>query len=155
MMFAANTAPLAPPALVRVADAPAEAKVDFVNEPLFLDIVRRADLLRGTVEVYRGSLADGDGDELPAWGLFKSEVKDLAALDFKAHQSLEQRGLDGDLKCILRGISADLTLRMGDLDLAADIKTKDKALKELSYLLRDNVEVIKTPPTVHSGVPAA
>jgi phosphoribosylformimino-5-aminoimidazole carboxamide ribonucleotide (ProFAR) isomerase len=39
-----------------------------------------------------------------------------------------------------------LTLKIADLDGAKDVKAKDKALKEMTYLLNDNVEVITAPP---------
>ena len=71
----------------------------------------------------------------------------------KGHLELAKRGTDGDLKCILRGISQDLPKRLDDLMKADKPDTRDDALKEMSYLLRDNVEVITTPPTAESGVP--
>jgi hypothetical protein len=146
LLFASNTSAAPPVGIVRIADAPAAANVDFRKEPLFVDIVQRAGLLLGQVESYRAYLKDDASGDFEAYGLFKQEVSKLSDMDFKAHQSLEQRGLDGDLKCILRGISADLSLKMADLDGAKDAKTKDAALKELGYLLNDNVEVITSPP---------
>ena len=150
MLFAANGPMISHPALVRVADAPAAAKPDlgasFASEPLFVGIVGRAQRLLGKVGAYRGALAkDGAGD-LADYDTFKFEVKTLSDLDFKAHEELAARGTDSDLKCILRGISADLALKLADLDAAADGAAKDKVLKDLSYLLNDNVEVIKAPP---------
>jgi hypothetical protein len=145
MLFAAN-GPMPEPALIRVADTPVAANLNFAQEPLFVGIVNRAQRLLGKVGAYRGALARDGQSDLADYDIFKSEVKTLSDLDFKAHETLADRGLDSDLKCILRGISADLTLKLSDLDAAADGPAKDKALKELSYLLNDNVEVIKAPP---------
>ena len=65
--------------------------------------------------------------------------------------SFKERGTDGDLKCILRGISQDLPLKLQAVDAAAVGPARDAALTDLFYLLRDNVEVIITPATVTSG----
>lgn len=146
MLFAAHGPISAQPALVRVADAPVAAKPDIAKDPLFVAIVSRAQRLLGKVGAYRGVLARDATSELADYDLFKFEVKALSDLDFKAHEDLADRGVDSDLKCILRGISADLTLKIADLDAAIDGEARDKALKELSYLLTDNVEVIKAPP---------
>jgi len=42
-------------------------------------------------------------------------------------------------------------VRLGQVESAADTKTRDNALREMGWLLRDNVEVITTPPTATSG----
>ena len=146
MLFAANGPMSSQPVLTKVAEAPAAIKADIAQEPLFVDIVARAKLLLGTVNRYRAVLAEDGAAELPSYGEFKFRVTTLADLDFKAHESLAARGIDSDLKCILRGISADLALKMGELDRAADAPAKAKMLKDLSYLLNDNVEVITAPP---------
>jgi hypothetical protein len=59
---------------------------------------------------------------------------------------LAARGTDGDLKCILKGISQDLSVKLKALEAAPDAKARLQAVKELTYLLRDNVEVITSPP---------
>ena len=64
----------------------------------------------------------------------------------KGHIELKARGTDGDLKCILKGISQDLPLKLGDLKTAATGSAQDEALKQMAYLLNDNVEVITAPP---------
>ena len=69
----------------------------------------------------------------------------------QGHKLLAARGTDGDLKCILRGIAQDLPVRLGEVEKARDPKARDRALKEMTWLLRDNVEVITTPPKVTSG----
>ena len=146
--FTASTSPMhGQAALIRVADTPPSAgSVVFQKEAMFVDIVQKAGMLLGQTKAYRDSLKTDAEEGLEAYSLFQQEVKRLSDMDFAAHKSLEERGLDGDLKCILRGISADLGLKLGELDAATDLKSKDKALKELSYLLNDNVEVITAPP---------
>jgi hypothetical protein len=119
------------------------------REPLYADIVRRATSLRRETETYRlglkgsSTLSDPDG--------FAAEVAALSALDLQGHLDLAKRGTDGDLKCILKGISQDLPRKLAEVEQAKDAAAKDAALEEMVYLLRDNVEVITTPPTVQSG----
>ena len=68
----------------------------------------------------------------------------------QGHLLLAKRGTDGDLKCILRGISQDLPLKLDAVTTAATPKDRDLALRDMAYLLNDNVEVITTPATVTS-----
>ncbi len=131
-----------PTAVPTVAAAPTTA---LAQEPLFADIVGRAGALKAQVEAWKGKSAlDGlDG--------FKARIGELAELDMKGHRLLAERGTDGDLKCILRGIAEDLPVRLKDIEAAGDQAARDNALREMVYLLRDNVEVITTPPTATSG----
>jgi hypothetical protein len=64
----------------------------------------------------------------------------------QGHRLLAQRGADGDLKCILRGIAEDLPIKLKAVEISPDGAKRDAALTDLGYLLRDNVEVITTPP---------
>lgn len=122
------------------------ASTTLAGEPLFADIVTRAGDLKGRVEAWKGLAGD-----LPGFAGFKADVARLAELDMQGHKILADRGTDGDLKCILRGIAQDLPVRIAEVEAAADGKARDRALDELIWLLRDNVEVIVTPPTVSSG----
>jgi hypothetical protein len=119
------------------------------QEPLYADIVRRATRLRQQTEAYRaglkGSRALSDPDS------FAADIAALSALDLQGHLDLAKRGTDGDLKCILKGISQDLPRKLAEVEGAKDVAAKDAALEEMVYLLRDNIEVITTPPTVQSG----
>lgn len=120
----------------------AEAAVSpLAAEPLFADIIGRAGALNGKVQAWKGQA-------IPAgeFASFKAEVATLAQLDMKGHLLLKERGTDGDLKCILRGISEDLPLKLGAVEAAADPAARDAALTDLGYLLRDNIEVITAPP---------
>lgn len=120
--------------------APAPAS-PLVSEPLFADIIGRAGELNGRVQSWKGKPIDP-----AALARFKADVGELAALDMKAHVVLKERGTDGDLKCILRGISEDLPLKLAAVEKAKDAAARDAALTDLGYLLRDNVEVITAPP---------
>ena len=71
---------------------------------------------------------------------------ELAALDMKGHVTLKDRGAVDDLKCILRGISQDLPEKLSAMSAAKTVKDLDMALRDMVYLLNDNVEVITAPP---------
>ena len=64
----------------------------------------------------------------------------------QGHVVLKERGTDGDLKCILRGIAEDIPVKLGAVETAASPAERSVALDELAYLLNDNVEVITAPP---------
>jgi hypothetical protein len=114
-------------------------------EPLFADIVTRARALKAEAEAMGPSNA-------PATDDFKSGIADLAALDMAGQKVVRERGNDGDLACILRGIAEDLPVKLAALQLANDPTARDSALKELIYLLNDNIEVILAPPGPASGI---
>ncbi len=143
-LWLASAAPTAATLTPDVAAAAPPSSV--AGEPLFLDIVRRADALKAAVDAWKGKSGPLDG-----FDIFKTQVAELSKLDMDAHLLLKARGTDGDLKCILRGISQDLPVRLKQVETASDQRTRDMALKEMSWLLRDNVEVITTPPTATSG----
>jgi hypothetical protein len=134
------------PTLLPAFSVAAPAVGHLMSEPLYADIVGRAKGLKAIVETYKKS-----GATLPNLDDFKVRVDALAALDMKGHLDLAARGTDGDLKCILKGISQDLPRKLAELTAAATPKDRVAALDDMYYLLRDNVEVITTPPTVTSG----
>lgn len=108
-------------------------------EPLFADIVQRAGALKAQAEALK---AGSD----PVGETFRRQVGELSALDMKGHVTLAQRGTDGDLKCILKGISEDLPLKLAAVDEAKTPAARADALSDMIYLLNDNVEVITAPP---------
>ncbi len=110
------------------------------REPLYADIVARAAALKKEVDAFRRA-----GGATPDFDRFRDKVEALSALDMRGHLDLAQRGTDGDLKCILKGISQDLPKRLAELASATG-PARQKALADLSYLLNDNVEVITAPP---------
>jgi len=138
------------PAPVSAAPAMQVAPASVAAEPLFADIVRRAAALKTRAETYRKGL--GADPAAPAATLadlagFKVQIGELSALDMKGHLTLKERGAVDDLKCILRGISVDLPEKLSAMQAARTVKEQDLALRDMVYLLNDNVEVITAPPT--------
>ena len=136
----AMAAALPPP----VADAP----VSVADEPLFAEIVTRSSAMRGIVSTW---LAAGAADNAafgvsPEFQLLQRGTALLAERDMQAHLVLKERGTDGDLKCILRGIAEDMPLKVAAVAAATTPAERRVALEELHYLLNDNVEVITAPP---------
>jgi hypothetical protein len=130
-----------------VASAAAPAvTANLAQEPLYADIVDRAKRLKGVIDEYRKS-----GAPIRDLDAFKTKINALADLDMKGHLDLAARGTDGDLKCILKGISQDLPRKLAELSAATTAKDRAAALDDMFYLLRDNVEVITTPATVTSN----
>ena len=128
-------------AAAAVAPTPADAPVSVASEPLFADIVARSARLKSLVDGWAGVMPAAD-----AFAAFRTEAEALAALDMQGHLVLKERGVDGDLKCILRGISEDMPKRLEAVSAAASPQEQAIALSELAYLLNDNVEVITAPP---------
>lgn len=128
--------------------AAAEVPVSVAGEPLFADIVARSGALKGVVDAW---IAAGHADHADFWtGAeftgFKARAADLAARDMQGHLILKERGTDGDLKCILRGIAEDIPVKVAGVEAAPTPAERRVALDELQYLLNDNVEVITAPP---------
>jgi hypothetical protein len=145
MLWFASASPVSMPAAVPAVSAPASV----AGEPLFADIVRRAGGLKLRVEAYRKSLAAdpaAPAAPLKAFDAFSGEITELSALDMKGHITLKERGAVDDLKCILRGISQDLPEKLAAMGAAKTVKDQDLALRDMVYLLNDNVEVITAPP---------
>ena len=128
--------------------AVASAPVSVAGEPLFVDIVTRSTTLKTMVEGWGTSgLIDQDGFlNGAAFADFKVQATALAEMDMQGHLVLKERGTDGDLKCILRGISEDMPKKVSAVETAATTAERRVALDELVYLLNDNVEVITAPP---------
>jgi len=152
-LASAHTGPAQP--MIRI-DAPVIAPAQpqsVASEPLFADIVARAGKLKADADAYRQTLAKETGAKatggpvvLPKFDDFQTGVAALSGLDLLGNQELAKRGTDGDLKCILRGISQDLPKKLADLTGAKTAPAQDAALRDMSYLLNDNVEVITAPP---------
>jgi hypothetical protein len=119
--------------------APAAAPASVANEPLFADIIKRAAALKVAADGFKS-----DAGAIP--DQFQQDIAELSALDMKGHLTLKERGTDGDLKCILKGISEDLPLKLDALIKAATPSARKAAAIDLAYLLNDNVEVITAPP---------
>ena len=116
------------------------------SEPLFVGIVQRAGKLKAEARAYESARLDGGLDKLQDFSSFEAGVAELSSLDMQGHVTLVQRGYTDDLKCILKGISQDLPVKLKALEAANDPKSRHDALEDMFYLLRDNVEVITAPP---------
>ena len=142
-----SASPQAVAAHVQIAALSAPASL--AQEPLYADIVRRAKGLNTRIRIYQAK--PGDMADLNS---FRNEVEALAALDMQGHFDLKARNVDGDLKCILKGIAEDLPVRFSEMASATTPEARLTALKEMSYLLNDNVEVVTQPPGPKTPTPA-
>ena len=132
---------LTDPAVAATAASTPTAETPVAGEPLFVDIVSRSQTLKGVVDGWIET-----GFDAAAFAGFRQDAETLAALDMQGHVTLRERNVDGDLKCILRGISEDLPGRLDAVQEASDDRERDVALSELSHLLDDNAAVILAPP---------
>ncbi len=130
------------------APAPAVALRGVASEPLYADIIQRAQRLESAVAALRtpDRKASPTATPLPGFDRVKAEAVQLAELDMQGHRDLAARGTDGDLKCILRGISEDMAGKLAAVEAATTGPSQDVALDELRHLLIDNREVITAPP---------
>ena len=124
----------------------APAQNPLAHEPLYADIVGRAGRLKSKVSTYRAAAPATSLASLPGFDTFKSDIAALSSLDMQGHVDLAKRGTDGDLKCILKGISQDLPRKLSEVEQAATPAARASALQDMFYLLRDNIEVITSPP---------
>lgn len=126
----------------------ADAPVSVAHEPLFADLVERSGSLKAIVDGWIATgAAEAEGFLAGAAFIgFKAQAADLAARDLQGHLVLKERGVDDDLKCILRGIAEDMPKKVAALEAAPNAAERKVALEDLAYLLNDNVEVITTPP---------
>jgi len=138
----AGAAPAQPiPAVAAAAPTPVG------KDPFFMDIVARAGGLKTQVEAYRTALGSSvTAIALNGFDDFTARIGQLSTLDQQGHVILAARGTDGDLKCILHGISQDLPLKLAAVVAAKTGHDQDLALRDMAYLLNDNVEVITAPP---------
>ena len=143
-LVAADAPATTAPTLVATAAAPA----NLAQEPLYAEIVSRAKGLHLRLK------SASPAAPVPLDAL-RADVEALAALDMQGHYDLKARNVDGDLKCILKGIAEDLPQRLQDLAAASDSAAREAAIKELTYLLNDNVEVVTAPPGPATPPPAA
>jgi hypothetical protein len=143
LMFAAASGPPA----ARLQLAVAEAPTPVASMPLFVDIVGRAGKLRSEIEAVRKGLAGAPAPvALPGGDGFTADVGQLSALDQQGSDWLKINHPGDDLKCILHGISQDLNAKLTAVKDAKTAHDEDLALRDMGFLLRDNVEVITAPP---------
>ena len=125
------------------------------EEPMYADIVARSRTLKAVVDrwIAEGAAQDQAFAERADFIDFRTAALELSERDMAGHIDLRDRGTDGDLRCILRGLSEDLTVRVDELAAAATPGDRTEALSELAYLLNDNVEVVIAPPGPDAGTP--
>ena len=143
----ALTLALTPASFTEAAPAPGPL-VSVASEPLYAEIIDRATRLEARVAALRTPAlkASPTAVSLPGFAELKAEAVRLAELDMQGHRDLAARGTDGDLKCILRGISEDMAGKVAAVESATTGAAQDLALDELRHLLIDNREVLKAPP---------
>jgi len=120
-----------------------------VSEPLYADIISRARTLEaevGALEALPGLKASPGVVAVKRVRALAAPAETLSRLDMKGHLDLEARHRDGDLKCILKGVSQDLPRKLAAVEAARTGAEEYAALDELHYLLDDNVGVITAPP---------
>jgi hypothetical protein len=126
-----------------------------LQQPLYREIVRRAAVLRGDVDSYSKSIAGaGALQPLDGFDAFSGRVGALSGLDEQGHVELlagAYTGELGDLKCILHGISQDLKVKLTAVSTAKTIQDEEAALRDMRYLLNDNVQVIDPPKHLASN----
>ena len=124
------------------------APVSVAGEPLFMDIVSQSTAMRNIVGrwIEAGAADNQAFGSSPEFELIAAGARSLAERDMQGHLVLKERGTDGDLKCILRGIAEDMSKKVDAVRAAATPAERRVAIDELHYLLNDNVEVITAPP---------
>lgn len=141
---------VAQPISTQVNDLPpvSDSASALASESRFVDLVDRARGLKAVVDAWiaTGAAANENLHGQPDFIAFKGETEELARRDMQAHLLMKERGTDGDLTCILRGISEDLPKKLEAIEKAQGTDARKIALEEMAYLLNDNVEVIMAPP---------
>jgi hypothetical protein len=126
-------------------------------QPLYRSIVAEAAGLRSDVDAYRKiTMGAAAPQPLARFDAFSARINQLSTLDEQGHVELmagAYTGDLGDLKCILHGISQDLKVKLTAVAAANTGHDEDLALRDIRYLLNDNVEVID-PPKRGAGVAA-
>ncbi|WP_292052880.1 MULTISPECIES: hypothetical protein [unclassified Brevundimonas] len=118
------------------------------DEAGFRDIILEAGALRDMARSWLSSseiTADLFVQTQP-YLVFKTRALRLAQANMDAHHTMKARGTDGDLTCILRGISEDIPKKLDLIEAARNGDERRQAADEIAYLLNDNVEVILAPP---------
>lgn len=134
---------------------PAPPPATLAEEPMYADIVSRSRTLKAIVDAWiaDGAAQDQTFAQRADFIDFRTAALELSERDMAGHIDLRERGTDGDLRCILRGLSEDLPRRIETLAAAQTPNARGDALSELSYLLNDNVEVVMSPPGPTAGAP--
>lgn len=133
-------------ALAATSAAPAPS-APLLSEPLFAGIVAKAETLEAQARAFKGA----KNLDLTR---FRTDIAQLSAMDMEGHVTLKARGTDGDLKCILKGISQDLPQKLDQVAAATDPALRAIAMDEMIALLDDNQAVVTSPPGPATPAPA-
>ncbi|ESQ85974.1 hypothetical protein AEAC466_01970 [Asticcacaulis sp. AC466] len=121
------------------------------HEPYFADLVDRAGKLKAQTERLSASPALSLL-ERPDFKTYTQQIRALSDGDLQGHLALKKRGTDNDLKCIMKGLSLDLNIKMDAILASKSDADLGRALGNMAALLRDNIDVIVTPATADSGL---
>lgn len=148
LIFSATPTGVAEPA--QTAIAASYAPLSLSQDSAFAALISEATRLKQVVDGWMAAPIINDAAFLQseAYLSFKAQTENLAKADMEGHLTLKERGTDGDLTCILRGIAEDIPRRIANLEAATVGSVRYQALEELAYLLNDNAEVILAPPIV-------
>ncbi|ESQ92936.1 hypothetical protein ABAC460_01425 [Asticcacaulis sp. AC460] len=138
---------VAVPSCASSPDTPVASAIS--REPFYAGLVNRAEQLKAQTDGFAPALAVRDR---PGFDVYVRDIRALAEDDMKAHLDLKVRGTDSDLKCILKGVSLDLNIKMDAILAANTDRDAAKAYQDMSLLLSDNIDVITTPATAESGL---
>ncbi len=144
--LALAVAPIAP-----VSEANAEPTSKVSHEPFFAGLVKSAHSLHNETAGFAAKPSLAMLSQ-PMFTAYAERVRALSAGDLKGHYALRDRGTDNDLKCILLGVSRDLTIKLDAITAAKTDADLGKAFGNMRDLLSDNIEVIVTPATADSGL---
>jgi hypothetical protein len=119
------------------------------REPFFADMVTRARHLEAETKAFTPALGLL---QQPKFQTYTQAIRKLSADDQQGHMTLKARGTDNDLKCIMKGLSLDLNIKMDAILTAKSDAEVGTALDNMASLLSDNIDVIVTPATADSGL---
>jgi hypothetical protein len=119
------------------------------HDPFFAGLVSRARHLESETKAFTPTL---ELLQEPKFKTYTQAIRNLSADDQKGHMTLKARGTDNDLKCIMKGLSLDLNIKMDAVLTAKSNAEVGIALDNMAALLSDHIDVIVTPATADSGL---
>ena len=131
------------------AASPSAPVSKIAREPFFADLVMHARRLEAETKGFTPALPLL---QQPKFHAYTQGIRNLAAADQQGHMTLKARGTDNDLKCIMKGLSLDLNIKMDAILAAKSDAEVGTALDNMAALLSDNIDVIVTPATADSGL---
>jgi len=119
------------------------------KEPFYAALVLRAGRLKRETEAFKPSVTLLSQRRFQAYA---DNIRQLTDDDLTGHLDLKKRGTDNDLKCIMKGLSLDLPIKLKAIESAKTDAEMAVALNQMTALLSDNIDVIVTPETADSGL---